>query len=859
MRAGISSADLRFSLHTLNTPSPNPHSPNAVCTTPLDPTQSAVSYCSTSRAIEVKKFLLEYEPNQGPAGTISFDISAASVESNLNANLQLGLVAYGINAINTTIQLCDILGGVLCPLPQYDFVGSATIPLPTSLAGNIDIPGAAYWIPDLEATAYVRLLRVSDGSEAACLRVDLANGKTTRWASVSWALGGLAIGCVLLSALWFLVGTLVYPAASYTSTTSPTDPNAAWASLGRRKERLFLLMSILQFVATTGLLSINYPIIYEAFTSNFAWCLGLIRETPVVNAIDSLRARTGGNLTQLAGRSGLVGGTEALKSIYSRSSVAYPSAGEIATSLLEEIGHTLSPKSASTSSLARRALSLLSSSSSTAHLARRQFGNPMSGIPSTNPSQAVAVPDVQETNTLTAVHYGIPHFLVNLDISPFDGFMLVFINFLFLCAMAIALAILGGAVWALVRLVQRRTRSRLAARGGYGGEEAKVGYEDKGAATGGRFRALRRRTSGTFTTLLRASTLRLLLIAWYPLLVFTFFQWTLGSSDSYAPIVLSVFTSVLTTLALLILAIRFFFLARRALRPRLTSVEDNAMAYDEPEVLASPFRPAPAAPPVTPNPNPKRALRKAERRDVETYSVGQFLAHGLAPYSPFWNSYKVRSRRATAQKRNWWKGRGWWFGLVELLLVPLVTALFVGFAHRSGWTQTVALVTIQGLVFLATCIWTPYEDKTLNATRILWAICRVVIAGALIAFNPSIGLNEIVRVAIGAVLLVIEAVLVVLFFVLLVIDFVQLCIFAVRGVKDRRRHRGLGSDGSTTINPALPPMEERMAARDGSIPDHEGLGRPHTTHSGSTLANFDSSAGHPVDGAAPPVGKTITP
>lgn len=456
------------------------------------------------------------------------DDSAASVEPNLNANLQLGLVAYGIHAINTTIQLCDILGGVLCPLPEYDFVGSATIPLPASLAGNIDIPGAAYWIPDLEATAYgacdegppfprptsvwansasrraVRLLRVADGSEAACLRVDLANGKTTRWASVSWALGGLAIGCVALSALWFLVGTLVYPAAPVPSTTSPADPNAAWASLGRRKERLFLLMSLLQFVATTGLLSIDYPIIYEAFTSNFAWSLGLIRETPIVNAIDDLRARTGGNLAQLAGRSGLVGGTEALKSIYSRSSVAFPSAGEIATSLLEELGHSLSPRPSPPSSLTRRALSLLASSTSTAHLGRRQFGNPMNGVPSTNPDQAVAVPDVQETNTLNAVQYGIPHFLVNLDISPFDGFMLVFINFLFLCCIAIALAIVGGLVWALIRLVQRGARKRRAARNGFGGGEAKGGYSENG-----RFGALRRRTSGTFGTLLRASTLRL--------------------------------------------------------------------------------------------------------------------------------------------------------------------------------------------------------------------------------------------------------------------------------------------------------------------------------------------------------------
>lgn len=67
--------------------------------------------------------------------------------------LNFDLTAYGIHAINTTIELCSLLGGILCPLPQYDFVGSATIPLPASVGEDIDIPGIGYWIPDLEATA----------------------------------------------------------------------------------------------------------------------------------------------------------------------------------------------------------------------------------------------------------------------------------------------------------------------------------------------------------------------------------------------------------------------------------------------------------------------------------------------------------------------------------------------------------------------------------------------------------------------------------------------------------------------------------------------------------------------------------
>lgn len=77
-------------------------------------------------------------------------------QSTTDAILNLELVAYGINAVNATLNLCDLLSGVLCPLPQYDFVGSATIPLPKSVTDSIDIPGIGFLIPDLEATAFGR-------------------------------------------------------------------------------------------------------------------------------------------------------------------------------------------------------------------------------------------------------------------------------------------------------------------------------------------------------------------------------------------------------------------------------------------------------------------------------------------------------------------------------------------------------------------------------------------------------------------------------------------------------------------------------------------------------------------------------
>ena len=52
---------------------------------------------------------------------------------------------------------------------------------------------------------------------------------------------------------------------------------------------------------------------------------------------------------------------------------------------------------------------------------------------------------------------------------------------------------------------------------------------------------------------------------------------------------------------------------------------------------------------------------------------------------------------------------------------------------------------IQSLMFLALCIWTPYEDKSSNATHHIHAVWRVIIARARIVFNESIGLNEIIR------------------------------------------------------------------------------------------------------------------
>jgi hypothetical protein len=54
-----------------------------------------------------------------------------------------------------------------------------------------------------------------------------------------------------------------------------------------------------QFIAITGMYSVNYPPVYRSFCKNFAWSTGLVSWGAMQNTIDNFRAKTGGNLTDM--------------------------------------------------------------------------------------------------------------------------------------------------------------------------------------------------------------------------------------------------------------------------------------------------------------------------------------------------------------------------------------------------------------------------------------------------------------------------------------------------------------------------------------------------------------------------------
>jgi hypothetical protein len=501
----------------------------------------------------------------------------------------------------------------------------------------------------------------ADGSEAACLKVDLSNGQSTRWKGVSWGLGGLALGFILIGAIGGIINLTL---------NGPVER-------GRAKERLVSYMLWLQFVTSLGMLSIDYPSLFTAFCDNFAWAMGFIYVKEMQLNLQHLRNHTGGNLTQLAGELNLVGGTEAVTTaaIFDKRSLALPAPS---TNIALAPDFDLMKRVVdSTARLVQPVIRLASANTSTAQV-----------------NNAYAVPTVQNTDTANTVSLGIPRFLVPLTISPYQGFLTTFLWFLIVFAVFLAL-VLVLAIPAFF-ITRKWKRQQL-----------------QSETTG-----LRR---GLFYSLVRANALRLLLICWYPLLVMSMYQWTIGQNDAWSAIVLSVLTVVFTTASLLFLAVRTIILVRRQGSPQ------------------------------------------------------HVLSPGKGGHTtPFWNMFKESC---------------WWM-FFPLGVITFARACFLVFPQAtSGWVQTVALTVLEVIALALMILWRPFTKKSSNGMNIIIQILRCIVSGALIAFNPSIGLNQIVRTVIGAVLAVICSVVVIFFLILAIIDAVKIVISIFKLVRARRQAR----------------------------------------------------------------------
>jgi len=163
---------------------------------------------------------------------------------------------------------------------MYNFSGTDSIQLPSSLGVANKIPGVAYKIPDLEAFAQLTLVETSTGVLKACVQSTLSNGWSAHQRAVEWSTGGLAL-LALLSAIW----------QSHSDTLAPY--------------RFIDLLYLYQSIATTSFLNLNYPSVYRAFALNFAWAMGLFASSSMQQSIDNARHLTGGNMADASGGSAI--------------------------------------------------------------------------------------------------------------------------------------------------------------------------------------------------------------------------------------------------------------------------------------------------------------------------------------------------------------------------------------------------------------------------------------------------------------------------------------------------------------------------------------------------------------------------
>ncbi|KAH8080273.1 TRP-domain-containing protein [Cristinia sonorae] len=233
---------------------------------------SSVSYCSPPESLLIQQFDIAYiEKNT----SVVFNVSAASVLPDIRVSANIFLNVYGMQPINISLDLCSVLGGALCPLPTYNFTGSDSIRLPSSIDVASRIPAIAYKIPDLEAFAQLTLTDVNTGKVRACVQATLSNGWSTRQTAVGRSTGGLTLAALV----------------------SAVAQSHAVGSLA--PVRFMDLFYLLQTIAASGLLGLNYPSVFRAFTINFSWALGLFIQSPessMQRSINSLRAHTGGNV-----------------------------------------------------------------------------------------------------------------------------------------------------------------------------------------------------------------------------------------------------------------------------------------------------------------------------------------------------------------------------------------------------------------------------------------------------------------------------------------------------------------------------------------------------------------------------------
>ncbi|KAL9080989.1 MAG: hypothetical protein Q9157_000399 [Trypethelium eluteriae] len=229
--------------------------------------------CLNNGSINVTQMNVVYNH---ATNAIDFDVAGTSA-SEQKVNATLTFTAYGKQVYSKDFDPCDpsTLVQQLCPIPAGQFAASGQQTIPGEFAKQI--PAIAFNVPDLDGVGKVEL-KSQDGQDLACVQSNLGNGKTMQNVAVPIVAAAIAGAALLVSAL----SALASGGHPGSANPSPTFTET---------------MGWFQSMALNGMLSVNYPSVYQSFSTNFAFSTGLIPWGQMQTSIDNFRNKTGGNLT----------------------------------------------------------------------------------------------------------------------------------------------------------------------------------------------------------------------------------------------------------------------------------------------------------------------------------------------------------------------------------------------------------------------------------------------------------------------------------------------------------------------------------------------------------------------------------
>ncbi|KAI3623652.1 hypothetical protein CBS14141_003351 [Malassezia furfur] len=345
--------------------------------------------------------------------SLDFQLTAAALPSNLNMTAELNLFAYGRDWFNMSIDLCEIGGGSLCPVPPYNFSGSGMYDVPNRFTSSI--PNVVFSVPDIEALGVLRLTKQNTNDTVGCMQVTLANGLTARSPGVLWG----TVGFVLLAVV-AAVATMLWR-----------------DSLSALQWRVVDIVGTLHTVVLTSMLTLIVPHVFHEYSLSFAWSFGLIYMRPMQEAIYRSRLAHGSNDSD-------VPYATLMEAQYARLANLYP-----AVSLNPDEPAVYTGSSGTLTDLfashARRAV-------------RRALYAPNTGAGGEMVSGGESNPVVWAAQDFGFTQTGVLYYTESLDISPNSAFLTALVCWLLVVCIAIAVFALASALWATRRTARHAAR-----------------------------------------------------------------------------------------------------------------------------------------------------------------------------------------------------------------------------------------------------------------------------------------------------------------------------------------------------------------------------------------------------------------